>query len=138
LTFVNNRIQNIENAIDNATESANSETKSSAGDKHETSRAMAHLEQEKSSLQLKEAMKLKNTLLAINPEIVSSKVALGSLVITDNGNFYISIPAGKMEWAGSSYFAISQVSPIAQKMIGNSVGNDFEFNKVKYLIQEIL
>jgi transcription elongation GreA/GreB family factor len=138
LAFVQSRIQNIEQAIGNATESANGETKSSAGDKHETSRAMAHLEQEKNGTQMQEALKLKNILQQIDPTGTGQKINLGSLVRTDKANYYVSIGAGKAEWRGTAYFAISQLAPIAKKMLGKSRGDTFEFNKIDYLILEVL
>ena len=45
--FVNNRLQNIEETISSNQTALQSETKSSAGDKHETGRAMLQLEMEK-------------------------------------------------------------------------------------------
>ena len=51
LLILNQKIEELNSALATATESANNETKSSAGDKHETARAMMQLEQEKLSLQ---------------------------------------------------------------------------------------
>ena len=47
LEYVENRFQTIQNTIKEIQESLGSETKSSAGDKHETGRAMLQLEREK-------------------------------------------------------------------------------------------
>ena len=46
LKLVDERVAHIEDAMRNAQASANEETKSSAGDKYETGRAMMHLEKE--------------------------------------------------------------------------------------------
>lgn len=59
LEFVENRFQTIQNTINEIQESLLSETKSSAGDKHETGRAMLQLEREKSGNQLAEIQKIK-------------------------------------------------------------------------------
>lgn len=88
----------ISKAIEHAQLAANEETKSSAGDKYETGRAMMQLEIEKQSVQLAEAMKLKHVLSQINPEKTTETIQSGSLVFTDQGNFYISISAGKLIW----------------------------------------
>ena len=136
--FIDQRIANAREAIENATESANDDTKSSAGDKHETGRAMAHLEQEKSSNQLNEALELKTTLQKINPEISSSTIQVGSLVLTDKGNFFICIPAGKLELDNQIYFAISIGSPIGMKIKNLSKNQSFEFNNAVYNIIEVL
>ncbi|MCU0369347.1 MAG: 3-oxoacyl-ACP synthase, partial [Cyclobacteriaceae bacterium] len=60
--FVNRRIENARLASESAQDSANMEEKSSAGDKYETGRAMAQLENEKALQQLAEANKLKSLL----------------------------------------------------------------------------
>ena len=49
---IESRIMHTQEAIDSARESANSEQKSTAGDKHDTARAIAQFEQEKLSKQL--------------------------------------------------------------------------------------
>jgi hypothetical protein len=57
--FIDKRIAGAREAIQIAQDSANEETKSSAGDKYETGRAMAQLEIEKNTTQLEEALKQK-------------------------------------------------------------------------------
>lgn len=136
--FIDQRIANAREAIKNATESANDDTKSSAGDKHETGRAMAHLEQEKSANQLNEALELQAVLQKINPEITSSTIQVGSVVLTDKGNFFICIPAGKLELENKVYFAISIGSPIGMKIKNLSKNQTFEFNQSVYNIIEVL
>ena len=131
-------IANALEALNNATESANDETKSSAGDKHETGRAMAQLEQEKSVKQLSEAQDLKNVLQKIDPSLRSEKAGIGSVLITNKGNFYIAIAAGSLKVDDRLFYAISPSSPIALKFKGLSVNEKLEFNGQAYLITEIL
>ena len=50
LAFIDNRLITIKNTMQEIQESLLSETKSSAGDKHETGRAMLQLEREKAHL----------------------------------------------------------------------------------------
>ncbi len=135
LQYVDQWIKNIEIAINNAT--SVDESKSSAGDKHETGRAMAQLEQEKNSKQLKEALELKNTLLKINPNIQSSVVSLGSIVLTDKGNFYISIAAGKIIIDAEIYFAVSPSAPIAKAFTGGTKNQEINFNGQHYCIKAV-
>ena len=68
LEFVDNRFQIIQNTIKEIQESLLSETKSSAGDKHETGRAMIQLEQEKLSSQLSQFSQQKETISKLNAE----------------------------------------------------------------------
>jgi transcription elongation GreA/GreB family factor len=137
LEYATQRIETIQFAIDEAVESANDDTKSSSGDKHETGRAMAQLEQEKSGKQLNEALEFKSILEKINPEQKSEKILLGSLVYTSKGAFYISVAAGKLTIDNQIFFAISPISPIAMKLIGLSVKDEIDFNGNKYTILEI-
>src|SRR5258707_5924053 len=95
LTSIEERIKEAHQAIQFAQASANEETKSSAGDKYETGRAMAQLEIEKNSAQLAEANKLKQILLQLVTTQTTDSIQAGSLVITNQGRFYISIPAGQ-------------------------------------------
>lgn len=138
LDFVNARIDNIQQANAYASESANDETKSSAGDKHETGRAMAQLEQEKNSKQLGEALELKRQLDKINPEQHSEKITAGSLVLTNKGNFYIAISAGKLLVDETTCYAVSPASPIAVGLLGLKKGREYNFNGVKYMIVDVL
>ena len=137
IEYVYCRINNIQIAINAAGESGNDETKSSAGDKHETGRSMMQLEQEKNANQLNEALELKKNISKINPNRQSKVVAPGSIVITNKGNFYIAISAGKIEVDGLIYFAVSPLSPIASKLIGLSVTQEVNFNGQIYKVEQI-
>lgn len=138
LKQIEQKISNAQSAIDSATESANDDTKSSAGDKHETGRAMAQLEQEKSRHQLKEALDLKKSIEKINLEIQSASAHVGSIVITDNGNFFILVPVGKLSIDGKSYYAISIASPIGVKLKNLTKNDSFDMNGIVYKILEVL
>lgn len=128
----------MQEAIDDAMQSGNNETKNSAGDKHETGRALLHLEQEKNSKQLYEAIALKEKLIRIDPYHSTNTINVGSIVLTTNGNFYISIAAGKLEIDGNVYFAISPSSPIAIKLIGKKPQQRVEMNGRHYEILSVL
>lgn len=136
--YVDQRINNIRQAFDAACESGNDETKSTAGDKHETGRAMMQLEQEKISNQLSEALEIKKNISKIDPHTSSMIISLGSLVITDKGNFYIAISAGKLNVGNETFFAISPVSPIASKLLGLSIDQEIEMNGQVYKITQIV
>jgi len=126
LTYVEERISISRTAIEEAQAAANSETKSTAGDKHDTTRAMMQLEVEKNAKQLSEAKKLKQALAQIDPVKSCSQVEAGAAVETSNGNFYISISAGKIN---DDYFAISPVSPVGIALKGLKVGSSVSFNE---------
>jgi transcription elongation GreA/GreB family factor len=120
--FVNDKLTIIETMMTESHKALEQESKSSAGDKHETGRAMLHLEMEKASQQLEVANQMKETLQRIHLNSVSEKVKLGSLVTTDQGTYFLSISAGQLEVTGKYYYAVSSSSPIGQLLIGKEKG----------------
>lgn len=68
----------------------------------------------------------------------SEKVRLGALVITNKARFYISISLGEFFYEGDRFYAISEESPLAQKMLGLTVGSEFTLNKIHQKIVEII
>lgn len=137
VNFVDLRIKNAKEAMDSAQEAANDETKSSAGDKYETGREMMQQEMENNAVQLAEARKLKEILSGITPGKIYSNIQSGSLVTTNNGIFYISIGAGKINIEGKDYFAIAPTSPLGTQLLDKAIGDSFELNTRKFTIQEI-
>lgn len=125
-------------ALQELKESAGSETKSSAGDKHETGRAMVHLEQEKMAHQLAGNQRIQSVLDKIDPEISNSAISIGSLVITDKLRFFVSVALGKVEVNKTEYYLVSPTSPLAKQFIGKQKGNTIQFNNQDYAIEEIL
>jgi len=136
--FVQERITSAEQAIELAQASANEETKSSSGDKYETGRAMAQLEIENNSRQLAEANKLKQTLDHIPIEQKGTYVQLGSLVYTDNGNYFIAISAGRLIVDGVPFYAVSQESPVGMKLMKLINGSSFKLNDKEIVVNSIV
>ena len=136
IEFIEKREETI-NRINNSNQSAlTSETKSSAGDKHETGRAMLQLEMEKTSQQLDGIHDMRLILSKIRIDNISEIIKLGSVVITNRGNYFLAISAGEINILGIKYFAVSTASPIGKLLLGKSVGNAFYFNH-QYVIQEV-
>ncbi|MDB4921328.1 MAG: 3-oxoacyl-ACP synthase [Mucilaginibacter sp.] len=125
-------------AINEAQKASNDDTKSSAGDKYETGRAMMQQETDRNMVQLNEANKLKVALNKINPNIVADKAENGSVVLTSNGNFYIAVSAGVLTVNGENYFAISPASPIGFKLLGQKAGAEFKLNDKIYHIKQVI
>jgi len=108
--------------------SKSEDTKSSAGDKFETSREMLQQEIDKltGQLQLQKADLLKiNHLLNTSS---TSTVGEGSLVITESMTFLIAVSLGKVVIEDVVCYVISVQAPMARAMIGKSVGESFMFN----------
>lgn len=115
-------------------EGQSSNTKSTAGDKHDTEREMVQAELNNYSRQIQVQKQNLNSLKSIDPS-PKSRVEKGALVQTAKGFFYISIPLGKIEVEGEKVWMISAASPIGQALTGKKAGEMFELNGVK---QEIL
>jgi hypothetical protein len=130
-------IDNVQLALADAIQSGNSESKSSAGDKHETTRSLLQLEQEKHTKQLQDVIGLKEKLVRIDPLLHSEIVSTGSIVLTSAGNFYIAIAAGKLIIDDTVYFSISPNSPIALKLMGLKVNDRVQFNGITYDIASV-
>ena len=135
--YVSNRMSRFAGAISAAQSDANKETKSSAGDKHETGRAMAQLETENNSKHLAEAKKLNAVLSQIDPEKKITSIELGAFVKTNLGNYFIAISAGKTHLFGDEVFLISPASPIGQHFLGKKEGDTVSFNQQTIAIQEV-
>lgn len=126
-------------ALDKAAQSsANNETKSSAGDKYETGRAMMHLEKERLATQMHEVSKLKKPLEMINPEKVSQNVELGSVVLTEGRNYFISVSLGEIIMDGQPFFCISPVTPVGKLLMGKQTGETFQFAGKSVRIHNVL
>lgn len=137
LNFLNQRIEAAQEAIRVAQESANDETKSSAGDKYETGRAMAQLEMEKYGLQLAEAFKQHESLKRIDITKTSDKAQLGSLIFTEGESFFMAISVGIMNADGQSVAIISPTTPIGKALIGKAVGDTVVFSGRRLTISKI-
>ena len=135
--ILDERIETIQFAISAQQDTILSESKSSAGDKYETSRAMAHLEQEKLSSQLSEVLNQKSLLESLDPHRIHMNVESGALVRTSRGIFYIGIGLGKISIDNQEVFIISPGSPIAQAMLGYKAEDSFRFKDSEYKILQI-
>ncbi len=137
VNFVEDRYSKIQIQINEIQESLTSETKSSAGDKHETGRAMLQLEREKVGQQLAEVEILKEALSKIDVTKPSEIVGLGSVVMTSNANYYLAISAGQMTANSQSFFAISPNTPMGLLLMGKRIGDVVVFRDSKFVIENI-
>ncbi len=129
------RISGITDSLAKIEEARNGETKSSAGDKFETGRAMMQMEEAKLKGQLEEALKVRQVLDQINPENTGERIAAGSLVSTNRGNYFLAVGLGKVRLANRVFFCTSLESPIGQQLHGKQIGEAFTFNELEFLVQ---
>ncbi len=118
-------------------ESRQADTKSSAGDKHETARAMVDQELQQLNQQREKAQRNQSELQALT-DAPCEAAARGAAVETDRIIYFISISFGKLPVDGAKpVYALSPVSPAAQAMLGKRAGEEFEINGVRHAILEV-
>lgn len=138
LQSVNDRILDITSTIHELKDAQQNETKSSAGDKFETSREMMQADIDKLQSQLMQLAADQN-LLKVHRTLKTQDTAKdGSLVKTDKGYFLISAGLGRIKIKSHSYFVISQNAPIAKPLLHLKSGDSFSFNNVHYQIESIV
>lgn len=136
-TYVDDRMVRIQKTISNIQESLTSETKSSAGDKHETGRAMLQLEREKAGQQLAEAEKMKAVLKKVPLENNAVIAGLGSLVQTTRGTYFLAISAGEYKQEAAAIYCISAQTPIGTLLLGKGIGDTIRFRLEEITILKI-
>ena len=129
------KIQKLEQLIAE-TRASNNDTKSSMGDKYETSREMLQQEVNNLQIQLNEHLKSQKILKNINPN-PHKVVSLGSWVETDKGKFFIAISLGEILFNQEKVFVISAESPLAKAMNGKKTGESFVVNNLSQIIKNI-
>ena len=132
---ISEKIQKLEQLIAE-TRASNNDTKSSMGDKYETSREMLQQEINHLQIQLNEHLKSQQILKNINPN-PHKIVTLGSLVETEKGMFFIAISLGELSFNQEKIFVISAESPLAKAMNGKKTGESFVVNNLSQIIKNI-
>ncbi|MBK9175144.1 MAG: hypothetical protein IPM46_02170 [Flavobacteriales bacterium] len=82
------KVNAVQTEIASTRSSFTSDTKSSAGDKHEVGRAMVQQELDKLEEQRAKLIALQHELARVPMDRVYAQAGLGSLVITDQGSYY--------------------------------------------------
>lgn len=127
--LLESRKSGLETALSAAKESRDNDTKSSAGDKFETGRAMMQQEMDKLEQQLHQLHQQLHQLRAIDCQTAHKQVGQGSLLQTDTDTYFLSIAFGKLELDQQKIWVISTASPIAQSMLGKKPGESFNFQQ---------
>jgi hypothetical protein len=131
------RIQSIQDAMSLLRNDLHSESKSSAGDKYETGRAMIHLEMEKLQSSLSEYQQQLSEVrrLTTSP---ADEVGFGSIVVTKEMIFYISISLGKINTTWGEFICLSPSAPLAKQLKGKRKNDTAIFNAKTISLIEVL
>ena len=131
------KMVDLQAAIDSIDESKQNETKSSAGDKYETGRAMMQMEADKITGQLELAKQTQSQLQQINISQSAANIQKGSLVVTDQRTYFLAVSLGRVVVSEQSCFCISPAAPIGQLLLGKTVGEEIVFNGRKEKVLEV-
>jgi hypothetical protein len=135
--WITERIAMAKSAIDSAQEAANSEDKSSAGDKYETGRAMGHLAKDMYARQLAENISELDKLKKVNTDIIYTTAQMGAFVRCANHSFFIAAGLGKQLINDQTIFFVSPYTPVAKLLLHKKAGDSFLFNKIDTVILEV-
>jgi hypothetical protein len=135
--MVEKRYLKVKQSIADIEESLLEESRSSAGDKHETGRAMLQIDRENAGKQLFEIEGLQSLIRKIDVKTTSDYVRLGSLVYTNHGTYFISISIGAVMVGKTNYICIALHSPIGNLLAGKKKADTFIFNEKEFKILTI-
>ena len=117
-------------------EALESEAKSTAGDKHETGRAMIHQEMEQVDATLQRCdLHIRDVSKWMNSDLQPLHVNTGVLVQTDGPWVLVGIPLGKIQVQAKPVLAICAEAPVAQAWRGAKVGETVQLGPQSYVIE---
>ncbi|HLZ87892.1 MAG TPA: hypothetical protein VKQ52_11645 [Puia sp.] len=137
LDLLGQRIATTNEAMRQAQEAANSEEKSSVGDKYETGRAMGHLQKDMHARQLAELVRELAALHAVNTDQLYQEARTGALLQTDKIDFFISIGLGRQHIDGRTIVFLSPLAPLARTLQDKKAGDSILFDRETMPIRRI-
>lgn len=138
LQLLQDKIDAFKDMVDGLATDAQNDAKSSAGDKHETSLSMMHLEQEKVNSKLADFLNIRERLLKLDITSGTTIIRRGSLVQVNDLWLFISEALPKVEVQGHTVFSLSAQSPLGSALIGKQENDEVEVQAKKYRIYKIV
>jgi transcription elongation GreA/GreB family factor len=124
-------------AMQAAQASANEESKSSAGDKYETARAMGQLDRDMHARQYEQARQERVIIERIDANLILKQGSLGALITTSMGIFFLAVSVGQIKIDNQIVMVVSPQSPIGSILMGKKVGDTFEFRGKNCVIEQL-
>ena len=115
------RVESAQSEVEGFQDSLGAEAKSTAGDKHETGRAMVQQEMERAVSALQQARAFLQALHAQQPA-EGPPARWGSWVVLDGLQVAIAQPLGRIETHAGIVQVISPESPLAQALVQAAAG----------------
>lgn len=124
---IQDKRESLEAMIADLQESASQDTKSSMGDKYETSREMTKQEIIKLQAQLALISEQEVQLERMKTRAKRTSAGPGSLIETEQGIFFLGLALGKVETGGITVFCLSTASPFGKVLSGVETGDQISF-----------
>lgn len=137
-TLLRGKLTALDADIASALQARNSDTKSSAGDKHEVGRAMVQQELDRLEAQRAKWHALLHELARVPLDRVFDRAGFGSLVTTEGAHYFIAIGLGQVEVGSATCSVVSLASPIGQALQGARVGDAITFQGKRLTIHRIV
>lgn len=118
--------------------SIHSESKSTAGDKHDTSRELMQQERNKAAQNLSNQLAMQKTLIQLRLLDANATIGFGSLIETQDHVIFIGLAIGKLNYLDREIVCISPLSPLARVLKGMHLGEVCTFNEVSYEVKQLL
>ena len=125
-------------AMEAAQESANDQGKSSMGDKYETSRSMGQLDRNMHAKQYEQFRIERTVLERIGNSGAPERGAVGSLIQTTAGWFFISVSLGLLKFEDETIIAVSSSSPVGLSLLGKNRDDKFRFQNNEHAIIQLI
>ena len=135
--MLDEKIASLKKILLDLQQSAANETKSTAGDKHETALAMLQIEQENTSRQLQVLLGQRLQLTQIDLSKKANIIGKGSLIYTNRGLIFIAIGLGKVQMDKTICLVISPTSPLGILLLTKKVSDTVQCNGIDYQIDQI-
>ena len=129
-------ISNLESVIADAQQQANDY--GPPRDRYDAFRSQLLRRKDMMAQQLEKEMVELKTLEKIEVQKPTGVAGFGTLVMTTNQNYFISIGIGKMECEGFEFYAISPLVPLSQAVNGKKNGDTVDFRGNKFVIREVI
>jgi hypothetical protein len=128
IAILKERIAAAQMAMNAAQDAANSEDKSSAGDKYETSRAMGQLDRDMFARQWADAQHEMDLVNSLNVDTLYPTPCFGAIVKCNMATFYISRGLGTIDVDGHKVILLSPLAPVAINLQNKQPGDTFLLN----------
>lgn len=135
--LLNNRIEKYRSEIAMLKEALENEDHHSEGGEDSSSDSSLDENYRQTMKYLDEAISLKEQLKHVDIFQENTTVKMGSLVHTNRGVFFLSIPLGIVKVNDQQIIAISREAPVSQLLMGKQANDTINFNGNLYTVQKI-